>query len=85
MHEFFINPPVLQRATGVLSTVLPQSSEAVQHAIQGDVVQTMRRLLKVHNVHTTVSVNISTLFCIILLEWYFISISIPSVWLAIWF
>ncbi|XP_029027046.1 tetratricopeptide repeat protein 12 [Betta splendens] len=37
---------VITRATGVLSTVLPQSSEAVRRAIQGDVVQTMRRLLK---------------------------------------
>ncbi|XP_044059236.1 tetratricopeptide repeat protein 12 [Siniperca chuatsi] len=37
---------VITRATGVLSTVLPQSSEAVQHVIQGDVVRTMRRLLK---------------------------------------
>ncbi|XP_044211022.1 tetratricopeptide repeat protein 12 isoform X1 [Thunnus albacares] len=37
---------VITRATGVLSTVLPQSSEALQHVIQGDVVQTMRRLLK---------------------------------------
>ncbi|XP_070685928.1 tetratricopeptide repeat protein 12 [Pempheris klunzingeri] len=37
---------IMTRATGVLSTVLPQSSEAVQHAIQGEVVRTMRRLLK---------------------------------------
>ncbi|XP_041797290.1 tetratricopeptide repeat protein 12 [Chelmon rostratus] len=37
---------VITRATGVLSTVLPQSSEAVQHVIQGDVVRTMRWLLK---------------------------------------
>ncbi|XP_026196594.1 tetratricopeptide repeat protein 12 isoform X2 [Anabas testudineus] len=37
---------VITRATGVLSTVLPQASEAVQHAIQGDVVRAMRRLLK---------------------------------------
>ncbi|XP_062275468.1 tetratricopeptide repeat protein 12 [Scomber scombrus] len=37
---------VITRATGVLSTVLPQSTEAVEHVIQGSVVQTMRRLLK---------------------------------------
>ncbi|KAG7455705.1 tetratricopeptide repeat protein 12 [Solea senegalensis] len=37
---------VITRATGVLSTVLPQSSEAVQHVIQGGVVRTMCRLLK---------------------------------------
>ncbi|XP_058490825.1 tetratricopeptide repeat protein 12 isoform X2 [Solea solea] len=37
---------VKSRATGVLSTVLPQSSEAVQHVIQGDVVRTMCQLLK---------------------------------------
>ncbi|XP_040902834.1 tetratricopeptide repeat protein 12 [Toxotes jaculatrix] len=37
---------VITRATGVLSTVLPQSSEAVQHVIQGDVVRAMCRLLK---------------------------------------
>ncbi|XP_073340609.1 tetratricopeptide repeat protein 12 isoform X2 [Pagrus major] len=37
---------IITRATGVLCYVLPQSSEAVQHAIQGDVVRTMRRLLK---------------------------------------
>uniref|UniRef100_A0A8D3AXP1 Tetratricopeptide repeat domain 12 n=1 Tax=Scophthalmus maximus TaxID=52904 RepID=A0A8D3AXP1_SCOMX len=37
---------VITRATGVLSTVLPQSSEAVQRIIQGDVVRTMCRLLK---------------------------------------
>ncbi|KAF1394026.1 hypothetical protein PFLUV_G00022230 [Perca fluviatilis] len=37
---------VITRATGVLSTVLPQSPEAIQHVIQGNVVQTMRRLLK---------------------------------------
>ncbi|CAJ1065479.1 tetratricopeptide repeat protein 12 [Xyrichtys novacula] len=37
---------VITRATGVLSTVLPQSPEAVQHVIQGGVVKTMRRLLK---------------------------------------
>ncbi|XP_038550165.1 tetratricopeptide repeat protein 12 isoform X2 [Micropterus salmoides] len=37
---------VITRATGVLSTVLPQSSEAVQHVIQGNVVRTMHRLLK---------------------------------------
>ncbi|XP_070826938.1 tetratricopeptide repeat protein 12 [Chaetodon trifascialis] len=37
---------VITRAAGVLSTVLPQSSEAIQHAIQGDVVRTMRWLLK---------------------------------------
>ncbi|KAM7399474.1 hypothetical protein PAMP_018745 [Pampus punctatissimus] len=37
---------IITRATGVLSTVLPQSSEAIQHVIQGDVVQTMQRLLK---------------------------------------
>ncbi|XP_028276027.1 tetratricopeptide repeat protein 12 [Parambassis ranga] len=37
---------IITKATGVLSTVLPQSSEAVQYAIQGKVVRTMRRLLK---------------------------------------
>ncbi|XP_030008216.1 tetratricopeptide repeat protein 12 isoform X2 [Sphaeramia orbicularis] len=37
---------IITRATGVLSTVLPQSSEAVQHVIQGGVVRTMCRLLK---------------------------------------
>ncbi|XP_078099860.1 tetratricopeptide repeat protein 12 [Sander vitreus] len=37
---------VITRATGVLSTVLPQSPEAIQHVIQGNVVRTMRRLLK---------------------------------------
>lgn len=40
---------VLQRAVGVLSMVLPQSSEAVQHVIQGNVVQILSQLLKVHN------------------------------------
>ncbi|XP_049431536.1 tetratricopeptide repeat protein 12 isoform X2 [Epinephelus fuscoguttatus] len=38
---------IITRATGVLSTVLPQSLEAVQHVIQGDVVCAMCRLLKV--------------------------------------
>ncbi|TKS81039.1 Tetratricopeptide repeat protein 12 [Collichthys lucidus] len=37
---------VITRVTGVLSTVLPQSSEAVQHVIRGDFVRTMCRLLK---------------------------------------
>ncbi|XP_068575528.1 tetratricopeptide repeat protein 12 [Cebidichthys violaceus] len=37
---------VITRATGVLSTVLPQSPEAVQHVIQGGAVRTMRFLLK---------------------------------------
>ncbi|KAM6987401.1 tetratricopeptide repeat protein 12 [Tautogolabrus adspersus] len=37
---------VITRATGVLSTVLPQSSEAVLHVIEGGVVLTMLRLLK---------------------------------------
>ncbi|XP_071353017.1 tetratricopeptide repeat protein 12 isoform X2 [Trachinotus anak] len=37
---------VVTRVTGVLSTILPQSSEAVQHVIQGDVVRTMCRMLK---------------------------------------
>ncbi|XP_070762621.1 tetratricopeptide repeat protein 12 [Enoplosus armatus] len=37
---------VITRATGVLSMVLPQSSEAIQHVIQGDVVRTMHQLLK---------------------------------------
>ncbi|XP_034723713.1 tetratricopeptide repeat protein 12 isoform X1 [Etheostoma cragini] len=37
---------VITRATGVLSNVLPQSPEAVQHVIQGNIVRTMRRLLK---------------------------------------
>ncbi|KAM3615796.1 uncharacterized protein V6R79_008040 [Siganus canaliculatus] len=40
------NGGIITRATGVLSTVLPQSSEAIQSVIQGDVVRTMRRLLK---------------------------------------
>ncbi|XP_041665479.1 tetratricopeptide repeat protein 12 [Cheilinus undulatus] len=37
---------VITRATGVLSTVLPQSSDAVQHVIQEGVIKTMCRLLK---------------------------------------
>ncbi|XP_021174928.2 tetratricopeptide repeat protein 12 [Fundulus heteroclitus] len=37
---------IVTRATGVLSTVLPQSSEAVQHAVRRKVVQTMCWLLK---------------------------------------
>ncbi|KAK9520849.1 hypothetical protein VZT92_020709 [Zoarces viviparus] len=37
---------VITRATGVLSTVLPQSPEAVQHVIQGGAVRTMHLLLK---------------------------------------
>nr|XP_046245406.1 tetratricopeptide repeat protein 12 isoform X2 [Scatophagus argus] len=37
---------VVTRATGVLSTVLSQSSEALQHVIQGDVVRILSRLLK---------------------------------------
>lgn len=37
---------IITRASGVLCNVLPQSTEAVQQAIQGDVVRTMRRLLK---------------------------------------
>ncbi|XP_056229178.1 tetratricopeptide repeat protein 12 isoform X2 [Seriola aureovittata] len=37
---------VITRVTGVLSTVLPQSSEAVLHVIQADVVRSMCRLLK---------------------------------------
>ncbi|XP_029302549.1 LOW QUALITY PROTEIN: tetratricopeptide repeat protein 12 [Cottoperca gobio] len=37
---------VITRATGVLSTILPQSPEAVQYVIQRDVVRDMRRLLK---------------------------------------
>ncbi|XP_060902572.1 tetratricopeptide repeat protein 12 isoform X1 [Labrus mixtus] len=37
---------VITRAAGVLSTVLPQSSEAVLHVIEGGVVRTMRWLLK---------------------------------------
>ncbi|GLD57318.1 tetratricopeptide repeat protein 12 [Lates japonicus] len=37
---------VINRATGVLSTVLPQSPEAVQHVTQGAVVRTMCCLLK---------------------------------------
>lgn len=40
---------VLQRATGLLSTVLRQSSEAIQHVVQRDVVRAMHRLLKVLN------------------------------------
>lgn len=38
---------VSQRAAGVLSTVLPQSSEAVHRALQQNLVATMHRLLKV--------------------------------------
>lgn len=38
-----------QRAAGVLSNILPQSPEAVERAIQDDVVRTMHRLLKVCN------------------------------------
>ncbi|XP_061734521.1 tetratricopeptide repeat protein 12-like isoform X1 [Nerophis ophidion] len=37
---------LVTRALGVLSTVLPQSSEAVNHVVQGRVVKTVRRLLK---------------------------------------
>ncbi|KAI4815006.1 hypothetical protein KUCAC02_005173, partial [Chaenocephalus aceratus] len=37
---------VITRATGVLSTVLPQSPEAVQHVVQGGVVRLMLPLLK---------------------------------------
>ncbi|KAM8903859.1 tetratricopeptide repeat protein 12 [Spinachia spinachia] len=37
---------VITRATGVLSTVLPQSSQAVQHVVEGGVVPTLRLLLK---------------------------------------
>ncbi|CAG6003358.1 unnamed protein product [Menidia menidia] len=37
---------IITRATGVLSVILPQSSEAVQHVIQGKVIRTMCRLLK---------------------------------------
>ncbi|XP_029372794.1 tetratricopeptide repeat protein 12 isoform X2 [Echeneis naucrates] len=37
---------VITRATGVLSSVTPQSPDAVQHVIQGDAVRTMCRLLK---------------------------------------
>ncbi|XP_059186511.1 tetratricopeptide repeat protein 12 isoform X2 [Centropristis striata] len=37
---------VITRATGVLSTILPHSPEAVQHVIQADIVRTMHRLLK---------------------------------------
>ncbi|XP_005915889.1 tetratricopeptide repeat protein 12 [Haplochromis burtoni] len=37
---------IITRATGVLSTVLPQSSQAVQHVIQREMVKTMCRLLK---------------------------------------
>lgn len=40
-----------QRAAGVLSAVLPQSSEAVQHALQENAVRIMHQLLKVC-VHT---------------------------------
>ncbi|XP_037632477.1 tetratricopeptide repeat protein 12 isoform X1 [Sebastes umbrosus] len=47
---------VITRATGVLSTVLPQSPEAIQHVIQGDAVRTMRWLLKVRScTHSQVS------------------------------
>ncbi|XP_069546536.1 tetratricopeptide repeat protein 12 [Brachyistius frenatus] len=37
---------IITRATGVLSSVLPQSSEAIKHVNQGEVVRTMRWLLK---------------------------------------
>ncbi|XP_030600535.1 tetratricopeptide repeat protein 12 isoform X2 [Archocentrus centrarchus] len=37
---------IITRATGVLSTVLPQSSQAIQHVTQRKVVKTMCRLLK---------------------------------------
>ncbi|XP_034081403.1 tetratricopeptide repeat protein 12 isoform X4 [Gymnodraco acuticeps] len=37
---------VITRATGMLSTVLPQSPEAVQHVVQGGVVRLMLPLLK---------------------------------------
>ncbi|XP_006795503.1 tetratricopeptide repeat protein 12 [Neolamprologus brichardi] len=37
---------IITRATGVLSNVLPQSSQAVQHVIQREMVKTMCRLLK---------------------------------------
>nr|XP_040046276.1 tetratricopeptide repeat protein 12 isoform X3 [Gasterosteus aculeatus aculeatus] len=37
---------VITRATGVLSTVLPQSSQAVQHVVEGGVVPSLRLLLK---------------------------------------
>lgn len=52
---------VLQRATGVLSTVLPQSPEAVQHVVQGGVVRLMLPLLKVHIcTYNQVSINTAT-------------------------
>ncbi|XP_039987323.1 tetratricopeptide repeat protein 12 isoform X2 [Xiphias gladius] len=51
---------VTTRATGVLSTILPQSSEAVQHVIQGDLVRTMCRLLK-ETEQTTTKYAIKTL------------------------
>ncbi|XP_029923057.1 tetratricopeptide repeat protein 12 [Myripristis murdjan] len=37
---------IITRATGVLSTVLPQSPAAVQYVVQGSVVRTMCQLLK---------------------------------------
>ncbi|KAM4742849.1 tetratricopeptide repeat protein 12 [Anableps anableps] len=37
---------IVTRATGVLSNVLPQSSEAVQHAVRRKIIQTMCWLLK---------------------------------------
>ncbi|XP_061576307.1 tetratricopeptide repeat protein 12 [Cololabis saira] len=40
------NEEIITRATGVLSNVLPQSSEAVHHVIQENVVQKMLWLLK---------------------------------------
>ncbi|XP_075892175.1 tetratricopeptide repeat protein 12 [Nelusetta ayraudi] len=40
------NEDVVARATRVLSTILPLSSEAIQRAIQENVVRTMHRLLK---------------------------------------
>uniref|UniRef100_H3C3R3 Tetratricopeptide repeat domain 12 n=1 Tax=Tetraodon nigroviridis TaxID=99883 RepID=H3C3R3_TETNG len=40
------NGDIVTRAAGVLSAVLPQSSEAVQHALQQNIVRVMHQLLK---------------------------------------
>uniref|UniRef100_A0A669E095 Tetratricopeptide repeat domain 12 n=1 Tax=Oreochromis niloticus TaxID=8128 RepID=A0A669E095_ORENI len=46
MNLSTVTSPVVQRATGVLSAVLPQSPQAVQHVIQREMVKTMCRLLE---------------------------------------
>lgn len=65
MPKFFI---VLQRATGVLSTVLPQSSQAVQHVIQREMVKTMCRLLKVVTVNTNLLLKCHHSYLLLLVE-----------------